>query len=261
MTFSNSNGSEAAYLAMSLCRKNTSMITLALTMFLVGFAVTPVQAGSEVKLSNSGLCHPPSSSWYDRTKDYTSFQTLDGCLAEGGRLPDGISLANLDDGRKVQEISYDRALFGSGWDDDDGDCQDSRAEALIRSSVTTVRFATTNRCRVVTGRWISPYTGKVVQNASQIDIDHVVPLAWAWRHGADDWRDEKRERFANDPVNLWPVEPSLNRSKGAQGPDQWLPPSGQCQYVARFSRVVKQYDLQTTPRERGWIMNFLEDCH
>lgn len=260
MTFSNSNGSEAAYLAMSLCRKHTSMITLALTMCLVGFAVTPVQAGSDVKLSNGGLCHPPSSSWYDRTKDYTSFQTLDGCLAEGGRLPDGISLANLDDGRKVQEISYDRALFGSGWDDDDGDCQDSRAEALIRSSVTTVRFATTNRCRVVTGRWISPYTGKVIQNASQIDIDHVVPLAWAWERGASRWSDEKRERFANDPVNLLPVESGLNRSKGAKGPDKWLPPSGRCGYVARFVRILKVYRLKPAPSEDKWLSDFLNSC-
>jgi hypothetical protein len=29
----------------------------------------------------------------------------------------------------------------------------------------------------VTGRWISPFTGNVIQNASEIDIDHVVPLA------------------------------------------------------------------------------------
>src|SRR5690554_5400434 len=152
MIFSNSNGSETASLAMSLSR--TSTITLALTMFLVGFAVTPVQAGREVKLSNGGLCHPPSSFWYDRTKDYTSFQTLDGCLAEGGRLPDGISLANLDDGPKAQERSYDRALFGSGWDDDDGDCQNSRAESLIQNSVTIVRFRSEERrvgkeCRYV----------------------------------------------------------------------------------------------------------------
>nr|WP_245777356.1 HNH endonuclease family protein [Marinobacter pelagius] len=155
---------------------------------------------------------------------------------------------------------YRRTRFGRGWDDRDGDCRDSRAEALVASSTTRVRFASNRECRVVTGRWISPFTGNVIQNSSDIDIDHVVPLAWSWAHGADDWSDEKRERFANDPVNLWPVEAGLNRSKGAKGPDQWLPPSGQCQYVARFSRVVKQYDLQLTTRERGWLKNFLEEC-
>ena len=108
--------------------------------------------------------------------------------------------------------NYDRSAFGHGWDDTDGDCQDSRAEALIAISTTPVRFATGKRCRVVTGRWISPFTNQVVQNASDIDIDHVVPLAWSWDRGAGQWSREKRERFANDPVNLWPVEASLNRS-------------------------------------------------
>ena len=64
---------------------------------------------------------------------------------------------------------------------------------------------------MVTGRWISPFTGNVIQNASEIDIDHVVPLKWAWDHGAYAWSDDRREKFANDPVNLWSVELSLNR--------------------------------------------------
>jgi len=72
--------------------------------------------------------------------------------------------------------SYERSGFGHGWDDADGDCQNSRAEALIATSTTTVRFATDKRCRVVSGRWISPFTATVIQNSGDIDIDHVVPL-------------------------------------------------------------------------------------
>ena len=123
-----------------------------------------------------------------------------------------------------------------------------------------VRFADGSRCRVVSGRWISPFTGKVIQNSSEIDIDHVVPLKWAWKRGAKGWTQAKRERFANDMVNLSPVELSLNRSKGAQGPDEWLPPSGQCGYVARFVRIVKQYDLKPTKPETRWLKAFLERC-
>jgi hypothetical protein len=111
-----------------------------------------------------------------------------------------------------EQQDYKRSAFGHGWDDADGDCQDSRAEALIATSSTTVRFATDKRCRVVTDRWISPFTGNVIQNSSEIDIDHVVPLKWAWKHGAKGWSQAKRESFANDMVNLWPVELSLNRS-------------------------------------------------
>jgi len=84
----------------------------------------------------------------------------------------------------------------------DGDCRDSRAEALVASSTTQVRFAADRGCRVISGRWVSSFTGNVIQNASDIDIDHVVPLAWSWVRGAREWPGETRLRFANDPVNL-----------------------------------------------------------
>ena len=100
-----------------------------------------------------------------------------------------------------------------GWDDADRDCQNSRAEALIATSSTTVRFASENRCRVVTGRWISPFTSNIIQNSSEIDIDHVVPLQWAWTYGAKDWPQARREKFANDMANLWPVELSFSKDQ------------------------------------------------
>lgn len=76
---------------------------------------------------------------------------------------------------------------------------------------------------------------------------HVVPLAWVWDRGAREWLGQKRRSIANDPVNLLPVKASL--SKGAKGPDEWLPPLGECGYVARFVRVVKSYYLQPTAPE------------
>jgi len=213
-----------------------------------------------VKKSNSGLCHPPHSSWYERTKSYTSFDSLSACLASGGALPKGVSIDTRvgGQGESQQDRGYERSAFGHGWDDADGDCQDSRAEALIATSTTKVRFANDRRCRAVTGRWISPFTGRVIQNASDIDIDHVVPLAW--ERGADSWTRVKRERFANDPVNLFPVEASLNRSKGAKGPDEWLPPASRCGYVARFVRIVKQYGLELRPVEAQWLRSFVDRC-
>lgn len=71
----------------------------------------------------------------------------------------------------------------------------------------------------------------------------MVPLKWAWDHGADKWSQEKREQFANDRVNLVAVEASLNRSKGAKGLDEWLPPANQEQYKARFKRILLKYGL------------------
>jgi hypothetical protein len=216
-----------------------------------------------VKMSTSGLCHPPQSNWYERTKNYRAFKSLDDCLDAGGKLPRGVTGKTTPTSPQhalVMVQKYDRSAFGYGWDDTDSDCQNSRAESLIATSTTPVRFADAKRCRVVTGRWVSPFTSKVIQNAGDIDIDHVVPLAWSWSRGAGQWSREKREQFANDSVNLWPVEASLNRSKGAKGPDEWLPPAGQCGYVARFYRIVKLYALEPRPAENGWIQAFLNDC-
>lgn len=225
-----------------------------------------VAAADIVKRSTSGLCHPPQSSWYERTKNYIPFKTLEECLDAGGQLPKGISFALRDkpqrpagDDSEALE-RYRRGAFGHGWDDANGDCRNSRAEALVASSSKQVRFASDRRCRVISGRWVSAFTGNVIQNASDIDIDHLVPLAWSWDRGASDWSDEKRLRFANDPVNLLPVEASLNRSKGAKGPDEWLPPSGQCGYVARFVRVIRLYGLQPKKEELSWFQAFLEVC-
>ncbi len=48
------------------------------------------------------------------------------------------------------------------------------------------------------GTWFSAYDGKTVTDPQDIDIDHMVPLANAWRTGAASWTDEQREEFAND---------------------------------------------------------------
>jgi len=228
----------------------------------VGLFSTSLAHADLVKKSNSGFCHPPHSSWYGRTKSYIPFDSLKGCLASGGALPKGVSIGSSVGGQdeSQQGRGYERSAFGHGWDDADGDCQNTRAEVLIATSTTEVRFADDKRCRVVTGRWISPFTGKVIQNSNRIDIDHVVPLEWAWERGGDSWNRAKRERFGNDPVNLWPVELSLNRSKGAKGPDEWLPPAGQCGCVARFVRIVKQYGLELRPDEAHWLRSFLDRC-
>tara|TARA_A100001391_G_scaffold112665_1_gene75745 strand:+ start:297 stop:713 length:417 start_codon:yes stop_codon:yes gene_type:complete len=132
-------------------------------------------------MSNSGICHPPQSSWYERTKNFEPFNSIDACLTAGGRLPKGMTRPTGNDPgdhQKSDLTSYSRSAFGQGWADSDGDCQDSRAEALIATSTTTVRFATDKKCLVVTGRWISPFTGDVIQNSSEIEIDHIVPLKW-----------------------------------------------------------------------------------
>lgn len=197
-----------------------------------------------VKKSSSGVCHSQESSYYNRTKKFTGFDSLESCLDSGGRLPKGFVAINDTASDSEQHLQYyTRSEFGHGWSDVDKDCQNSRMEVLVAQSVSPVHFKGLDECAVRSGKWISPFTGEVIYKASSIDIDHVVPLKWAWDHGASTWSYQQRVAFANDPANLLSVEASLNRSKGAKGLDEWLPPKNQCQYITRFMRVIKKYPL------------------
>jgi len=58
--------------------------------------VAPV-AAETVKKTSSGICHPPESSWYERTENYTAYDSVEACLEADGRLPKGLTLASLSD--------------------------------------------------------------------------------------------------------------------------------------------------------------------
>ena len=60
--------------------------------FLVAITLlvaTPTFAQSEppVKMSSSGICHAQGSTYYNQTKKFTAYKTLDECLKAGGRMP------------------------------------------------------------------------------------------------------------------------------------------------------------------------------
>jgi hypothetical protein len=199
-------------------------------------AMLSLPAHALVKKSDSGFCHDERSSYFTRTKTFTAYGSVQECLASGGRLPKGAiskPSASLDD--------YSRDKFGHGWSDIDHDGQDTRQEVLIAQN--TGNLVVNEKGRVIRGRWVSMYSGKIIVDASQVDIDHIVPLSWAWKHGADKWNQNKREQFANDERNLVAVEASLNRQKGDKGLDEWLPPKNQTQYKARFQRITTIYGL------------------
>lgn len=43
--------------------------------------------GSVVKKSRTGICHAPGTTYYNKTQNYTPYNSLDECLKSGGRLP------------------------------------------------------------------------------------------------------------------------------------------------------------------------------
>ncbi|MFI2075102.1 HNH endonuclease family protein [Streptomyces triculaminicus] len=154
---------------------------------------------------------------------------------------------------------YSRAKFPH-WIKQMGTC-DTREVVLSRDG-GNVR--TDSECRAVSGTWTSAYDGKVLGAASQVDIDHMVPLANAWRSGADGWDTGKRKAFANDLTNpqLIAVSAGSNRSKGDQSPDQWQPPlaSYWCTYARAWTHVKHLYRLRVTQPEQAALVNMLDTC-
>ncbi|MBB4286115.1 HNH endonuclease family protein [Roseospira goensis] len=158
---------------------------------------------------------------------------------------------------------YQRALY-THWTDADGDCQDTRQEVLIRDSVARVRLSP-DGCRVVAGRWIDPYSGQVFTDPSDLDIDHLVPLAEAHRSGADTWGAGRRAAYANDlssPLTLVATAAGQNRSKADGDPLAWLPgdPTRWCAYVGAWVVVKDRWDLDRDLLEAWWTDGLLTLC-
>ncbi|MWB98009.1 DUF1524 domain-containing protein [Agromyces sp. MMS17-SY077] len=183
--------------------------------------------------------------------------------------PDGSSGADPGDGPVVDAggdgRDYERDLFGHGWLDPDGNGCDARNDVLARDLASITLDG--DGCTVLTGILDDPYTGSQIAFARGVDtsaavqIDHVVPLSYAWRHGADEWDEGLRERFANDPENLLAVDGPANNAKSDSGPGEWLPGDAYvCAYADRFEAVLVEYGLTIAPEDERALSSLAPGC-
>ncbi|WP_444917621.1 HNH endonuclease family protein [Microbulbifer sp. JMSA003] len=144
--------------------------------------------------------------------------------------------------------------------DTDRDCQSTRHELLVQFSLAPVTFTNEKQCTVDPGLWLDPYTGQFFNLASDLDVEHIVPLSWVHGHGSANWTVELKRQFAEDPENLWLVDDGRNQSKGDKGPDEWMPPYEPVQaiYVQRFMAIVERYGLKLSQEESAQILALLE---
>ncbi|GIG60076.1 hypothetical protein Lfu02_44480 [Longispora fulva] len=154
---------------------------------------------------------------------------------------------------------YSREKFPH-WARQYGKC-DTREVVLARDGEGVEQDT---ECRAVSGTWYSEYDGRTFDSAGQIDVDHMVPLANAWRSGADTWDTPRRKEFANDLTRsqLIGVSASSNRAKGDQSPDLWRPPlrSYWCTYARAWGSVKYHYDLNVTATEKVALTEMLDTC-
>lgn len=165
---------------------------------------------------------------------------------------------------KARPGGYQRTRdFGPAWsvDVDRNGC--GTRDDILRRDLREVKLR--GRCTVVAGVLADPYTGRTVTfakaDANAVQIDHVVALAAAWALGARDWRQDQRERFANDPLNLLATTSAANQGKSDDTPAEWLPRQGyRCAYAVRWVQVSARYRLAVTPADRATLTALLAGC-
>jgi hypothetical protein len=96
----------------------------------------------------------------------------------------------------------------------------------------------------------------------KIEIDHVVSLHDAWNAGAHDWKSAKRQKFANDFMNLEAIDTESNGDKSDHAFDEWRPadPEDVCWFAARQVTIKKRYRLAVTTSERETLIGELQLC-
>ncbi|UIZ92929.1 HNH endonuclease [Corynebacterium sp. CNCTC7651] len=139
-------------------------------------------------------------------------------------------------------LGYDRAsAFGPGWAPLPGGC-DTRTAAMSHAWGGVP-------CTAPLYAWdvqpiADPYTGRPIM-PTDVELDHLFPLAAAWDMGAYTWPRDKRLAFANDPANLVVTSTAANQAKSDQLPSEWLPPDwrARCAYSRQLAHVAAKYAL------------------
>ncbi|KAH6612312.1 hypothetical protein B0J18DRAFT_80969 [Chaetomium sp. MPI-SDFR-AT-0129] len=198
-------------------------------------------------------------------------------------------LASLTVKAAVDDGSYSRDLFPT-WETKEGTC--NTREYVLKRDGTNVQV--NSACTATSGSWFSPYDGATWTAASDVDIDHMVPLKNAWivsppfplthilqprplsyivtkanmltlpQSGANAWTTARRQQFANDidHPQLWAVTDNVNQAKSDKSPDQWKPPlaSFYCTYARAWVSVKSTYSLTITSAEKSTLSSMLNTC-
>jgi hypothetical protein len=192
-------------------------------------------------------------------------------LAAGMAMVPGAAFADTYSARLTKAIAdltvraevrtgYSRDLFPH-WTDADGDGCSTRHEVLIAEAVEPPSVG--DGCALRGGRWFSYYDRVSWTNPSDIDIDHMVPLAEAWDSGARTWSSSTRQRYANDLDDyrtLVGVTDNVNQAKGDQDIAEWLPAQQRCRYLREYVAVKIRWRLTVDSTERSAMYDLAATC-
>ncbi|EAU83427.2 hypothetical protein CC1G_12330 [Coprinopsis cinerea okayama7 len=117
------------------------------------------------------------------------------------------------------------------------------SQSVLKRDGTNV--VTGSNCAATSGHWVSPYDNVPTTLASDLDIDHLVPLKEAWVSGARYWTTAQRQAFAND----------LIRPQLVAVTDDY-----RCTYARAWVQVKRHYNLSVDSAEKAALTSILNGC-
>lgn len=135
----------------------------------------------------------------------------------------------------------------------------TRSDWVIASQWTKARTKVLKRDKV-NDHWVCKYSGEVITESRKVDIDHVIPLKYAFEHGGDQFSPDKKHRFATDDSNLVSTSAHENRSKGDDGLSEYVPRQNACWYYRHWDYVSRKYSLKIRGADASILAKGLASC-
>lgn len=267
---------------------------------IFAWSKTPVPAGTE---GLSSFAQAKSASVEAWVHDITSNGTVDlakvfkgsgGLAVEingeiknlGSEGSTGTSMFSPEDGEKSSKqldsiktggetVAYNRDEWNHWVKAGSNSCWNVREEVLADEAVIgSIVYLDKDKketkiksqaCSVKSGKWNDPYTGTVYTDPIKLDIDHMIPLSYAAKHGGQAWDKDKKEDYANSMSNkqhLVAVDAGANRSKGDKGPSQWKPANKEhhCDYAVSWTGIATQWKLTLDAADVKALREMLKTC-
>lgn len=112
----------------------------------------------------------------------------------------------------------------------------------------------------VNGQWVCKYSGVSIPNSRNVDIDHIIPLKYAYDNGGANFSPDRKHQMATDDSNLVSVSAHENRSKGDKGLSEYLPSQNQCWYLRHWDYVARKYGVKIRGQDASILAKGLASC-
>ena len=108
--------------------------------------------------------------------------------------------------------------------------------------------------------WLCKYSGDTIPESRLVDIDHIIPLKYAYSIGGSEFSIELKHKFATDDSNLVSVGQHENRSKGDNGLSEYLPKVNTCWYYRHWKYMSSKYKLRLPRKDSTILAKGLRSC-